>query len=70
MTQRKAQCLVSKIVFWLGARQFFTTVLEQLAVLDTRRTNLFARTTTKTAIDMCAKRFRRILKPPFRNRAH
>jgi len=54
----------------LRVQQFFPTVLEQLTVLNTRRTHLFARATAKTPIDVRAKRRRRVFKSSFRHGAH
>jgi hypothetical protein len=51
-------------------QQFFTARLEQLPVLDSSRTDLFARTATQTPIDVRAKRRRRVFEASFRHGAH
>jgi len=65
MPQHKPQNPVRKIGLRLRFEQYRPASLQQLPVLNTRRTNLFARATTETTIDVRAKSFRRVFKTSF-----
>ena len=54
----------------LRVQQLFPTCLQQLPILHTCRTHLFARTTTETTIDVRAKRVRRVLETSLSDGAH
>ncbi len=51
-------------------QQYFATGLEQLAVFNTGRTNLFAGPATEAAVDMRAEGVGRIFQTAFSYRAH
>lgn len=51
-------------------RQFFTTVLKQLPVLNPGRTDLFTRAATETPIDVRTKGLGCIFQPPLSDRPH
>ena len=70
MPQQKPQNPVRQVRLRLRLQQLFTTRLQQLPILHTRRTHLLARAATETTIDMRAKRVGSILQSSFRNRAH
>lgn len=70
MPQHKPQQFVNRISLRLRVQQLLTTRLQQLPILNTRRTCLLARPATQTTIYMRGKRRGRILQPSLGHRSH